>query len=481
VIVYDKATGPGGKMRTVNAGGARIDAGPTVFTMRDIFELIFDEAGSSLATELEVAPLEILARHAWDEDQRLDLFADRLSAADAIGRFAGADEAQRYIAFCAQCRKTFETLDDTFIRSQRPNPISLTRKTLANGVGGLLDIKPFGSLWRTLQQQFRDPRLQQLFGRYATYCGSSPFSAPATLMLVAHVEQEGVWVLPRGMHTLAQAMTDLAIRHGVQFRFDREIKDILVRHDRVSAVRDCRGETQVCDAIINNADPAALAAGLFGRDVQKAGQSNARPKRSLSAVTFSLKGMTSGFPLLHHNVFFSRDYRREFDDIFNHGRLPQEPTVYVCAQDRHDPGVDPTSPERLFCLTNAPARADSNPFTDQEIAACKTTTWETLRRCGLTVNEDPEAMVVTTPNDFERLFPATGGALYGQASHGWRASFTRPLARTAIKGLYLAGGATHPGPGVPMAALSGRLAAQSLLADQHSTARSHQVAMRGGT
>jgi 1-hydroxycarotenoid 3,4-desaturase len=97
------------------------------------------------------------------------------------------------------------------------------------------------------------------------------------------------------------------------------------------------------------------------------------------------------------------------------------------------------------------------------------------------VNEDPEAMAVTTPNNSEQLFPATGGALYGQASHGWRASFTRPLARTAIKGLYLAGGATHPGPGVPMAALSGRLAAQSLLADRGSTARSHQVAMRGGT
>jgi 1-hydroxycarotenoid 3,4-desaturase len=481
VVVYEKAAAPGGKMRAVKIGDARIDAGPTVFTMRDVFELIFDEAGAVLGEQLDVAPLEILARHAWDADSRLDLFADRQRSAQAISEFASAGEGRRYLDFCRQAGKTFKTLDDTFIRTQRPNPLSLTQRTLAEGLGGIRNIKPFGTLWGKLQSQFRDPRLRQLFGRYATYCGSSPFQAPATLMLVAHVEQEGVWVLRNGMQELALAMTRLAQNLGVTFHFEREISAIELRHGSVAAVRDATGGTQPCRAVISNADPAALARGLFGRHASRAVNGYDKAPRSLSAMTFSLCATARGFPLLHHNVFFSRDYQREFDDIFGRRQLPTEPTVYVCAQDRHTPGDAHPGKERLFCLTNAPAIGDSHHFDDREIAACMKTTWETLGRCGLQLDAERTETVVTSPSDFNRLFPASGGALYGQASHGWRASFTRPAARTRIAGLYLAGGATHPGPGIPMAAMSGRLAVQSLLADQRSIAQSSRVAMRGGT
>jgi 1-hydroxycarotenoid 3,4-desaturase len=192
-----------------------------------------------------------------------------------------------------------------------------------------------------------------------------------------------------------------------------------------------------------------------------------------------MQARAGGFPLLRHCVFFSRDYPAEFADLFRAGRLPSAPTVYVCAQDRGAADAPaPDGPERLLCLVNAPPHGDSRPLTEAEIAACETASFHLLARCGLTLERT--ATVATTPQDFEGLFPATGGALYGQAVHGPMASFRRPGARSKIPGLYLAGGSTHPGAGVPMAALSGRLAASSILADLASTATSRRTAMLGG-
>ena len=169
-----------------------------------------------------------------------------------------------------------------------------------------------------------------------------------------------------------------------------------------------------------------------------------------------------GFPLVRHNVFFSNAYAAEFDDIFTRRRLPQNPTIYVCAQDRGDMAEDRDS-DRLLILANAPAIGDAHHFTPAEIASCETRTFTLLERCGLTVTRAPETTVITSPTQWTRLFPATGGALYGLASHGSMAPFRRPGSNSRIPGLYLAGGSAHPGPGVPMAALSGRLAAAAIL------------------
>jgi 1-hydroxycarotenoid 3,4-desaturase len=498
VTLVEAAAAPGGKMRQVMVDGAAIDAGPTVFTMRWVFDQILAEAGVQLESLLRLTPLSVLARHAWrGHDQQLDLFADRQRSADTIAAFSSPAEARRFLAFCAQARRVYDALEGPYIRSQRPSLLSMGMDLGPRGLAVLAGLGPFATLWKSLARHFHDPRLQQLFGRYATYCGASPWAAPATLMLVAQVELDGVWAVDGGMHAVAVALAGLAQRKGVQIEYGQRCEQIVTRGSMpggaVSGVRLADGRLLAADSVVFNGDANALASGLLGAGVQGAAPPMVAAERSLSAVTWALRARSSGFPLLRHNVFFDADYRSEFDDIFGQHRLPRQGTVYVCAQDRGDRAEAGDAatfgvPERLLCLVNAPADGDQTgprgalrPSSDpQETDPCEHRSLALLRQCGLNLQWAPQQMLRTTPQDFHRLFPATGGALYGRATHGWMSSFSRPTAASAVPGLYLAGGSVHPGPGVPMAAMSGRLAAATLLAHLDSTSRSRRVRISGG-
>ncbi len=481
VTVLERADGPGGKMRQLSAGGQAMDAGPTVFTMRHVFEALFDRAGASFSDHVSLTPLDILARHAWTDGGRLDLHADVERSADAIGDFAGASEAGRFRAFAAESRAIFGMLDRTFMRAQRPSLAGLGVNMARAGMRNPLDLfrlRSFETLWSALGKAFNDPRLRQLFGRYATYCGSSPFSAPATLMLIAHAEQAGVWSVNGGMHALAQAIRALAEARGAGFRFGAHVARIRTGPDGVEGAELADGEFVPAGIVIFNGDYAALSGGLLGAGVARAAPPAKPDRRSLSAIVTCRLAEASGFDLIRHNVFFGNDYAGEFDSIFRQSRTPREPTVYVCAQDRDDAGLARSGPERLLCLINAPADGDRNGYADTEVASCEERASRLMERCGLRLAEGPSA--VTTPTGFNTLFPGTGGGLYGQASHGWRSSFLRPGSRTKVPGLYLAGGSVHPGPGVPMAALSGTLAAASALADLTLRRPSPRAATAGG-
>jgi 1-hydroxycarotenoid 3,4-desaturase len=494
VTVLDAAAGPGGKMRQLRVDGANIDAGPTVLTMRWVFEQILQDAGSSLAALPRLTPLSVLARHAWrGHDKTLNLYADLAQSADAIAQFSSPAQAKQFLAFCDQAKKIYARLEGPYIRSARPNFLQMVRDLGPGGLAALTGLGPFATLWQHLGRHFADPRLRQLFARYATYCGSSPWLAPATLMLITQVELDGVWAVEGGIHALALSLATLAQQRGAQLRYGQACERILVRDGRVTGVRLMGGEVLAADAVVFNGDANALAQGLLG-DEARAGQRRMQPQdRSLSAVTWAVHAQTSGFALDRHNVFFDDDYRAEFDDIFRHRALPFRGTVYVCAQDRGglapaphpslNAPVDPHPRERLLCLVNAPADGDSRPFDSSEIAPCQHRSLDLLAQCGLNLHiQNTQQVQVTTPADFHRLFPATGGALYGTANHGWMALFKRPGASSAKQpqGLYLAGGSAHPGPGLPMSAMSGRLAAETLLAHLDSTKRSHRVVISGG-
>lgn len=483
VLLLERAARVGGKMRQVHPAGRSVDAGPTVLTMRWVFEEIFSALGTTLDKHLHLTPADLLARHAWPTSggapQRLDLFADIDRSAEAIGAFAGPTEAQGYRRFCEYARRIYETVEQPFLRSERPTLSSTLSMAKELGVAALFHIDGHRTLWKALGDFFHDPRLRQLFGRYATYCGSSPFLAPATLNVIAHVERDGVWLVEGGMYKVASALAGLLEEAGGSIRCGAQVDEILVENGRASGVRLESGEQIAADAVVLNGDAEALAQGLFGTAAAKG---NVAPKeRSLSAITWALFAETRGFPLARHNVFFSSNYEAEFHQLFESAEVPIRPTIYVCAQDRDDQGSFSGGEERLLVLVNAPAVGDRKPLQPAEVAACETRCFDLLSRSGLYISRASGASVVTTPCDFNRLFPATGGALYGAASHGMTSPFGRAGSRTKLPGLYLTGGSAHPGAGVPMVALSGKLAAASALADLASTGRSRTAGTPGGT
>jgi 1-hydroxycarotenoid 3,4-desaturase len=468
VTLLERQASLGGKLRVL---GPRIDAGPTVFTMRWVFDEIFAGAGASFAERVPLQPARVLARHAWGPESRLDLFADLAETADAIGTFAGAKEASGFLKFSERAKDIYDTLEKPFLRAQLPTPVSLVSSGGISGLPGLLRISPFDTLGKALAKYFADPRLRQLFGRYATYSGSSPYLAPATLMLIAHVERDGVWLVQGGMYRLVEALAALAVEKSVKIRCGAEVGHIEILRSRVAGVTLADGERIDADMVVVNADPAALALKLFGEGVAAAVPPLSPRQRSQSAITWAFQARTEHFPLSRHNVFFSENYKAEFDDVFERGEPPNAPTIYVCAQDRDENGADVASAERLLCLINASADGDRKTYSQTEMQRWTQKMFAKLAQCGLRIHPAEGEMLTTAPDRFEALFPATGGALYGQTVHGSMATFRRPGAKTRIPGLYLAGGATHPGAGVPMAALSGRLAAAQALADGFSTRR----------
>lgn len=458
----------GGKARRLPSAAGPVDAGPTVFTMRPVFEELFAAAGAVLADHVRLIPARVLARHAWDDGSRLDLFADAAESEDAVGGFAGAKGAAEFRAFTAETRRLFEAFEGPVMHNPRPTPLGVAGAVARDALRLLPAIAPLSSMWRAVDRRFSDKRLAQLFARYATYVGGSPYLSPAILTLIWRAEAAGVWYVDGGMKALAQAIAELAAVRGAELRLGTAVTSVDVAGGRVRSVTLGSGEVVAASAVVFNGDPGALGAGLLGGGVVRGAPALPRINRSLSAWVWTFADRPAGFALDHHTVFFSGNYRAEFDDIFRARRTPREPTLYICAQDRLPGRALPEGAERLMMILNAPADGDKGAVAPEEVEACQTRVFERLARMGLILTP-PGRASLTTPDQFAALFPGTGGAIYGAAPHGTMATFRRPMTRTKVPGLYLAGGGAHPGPGVAMACLSGQLAAGAIMQDHALT------------
>lgn len=475
VTVLDRASGPGGKMRTVPSAVGPVDAGPTVFTMRHVFDALFDETGGRLEDWVDLTKSDLLARHWWKDGTSLDLFPVRARSQDAIADFAGPEDAAAFMRFCQDAERLFSAFDAPMMQSSELSQSALTLRVFSEPslIGAM---RPWATLAGSLKARFRDPHLRQLFGRYATYVGGSPYASPALLSLIWRAEEMGVWAVKGGMHGLAQALANHARALGATFRFNETVEKIEVQSGRVHAVQTEKGDRIPARTVVFNGDPAALKQGLLGPATENSIPDAATSPRSLSAWVWSFAAKPVGPNLDHHNVFFGSDSRSEFGPIAK-GRMPEDPTLYVCAQDRAA-GETPDGRERFEIIMNG---APTDAPDEKEKETCRTRTFEQLEAFGLRFQGAPDVDRLTSPYDFHQLFPASSGSLYGRSPHGMMAAFKRPTARTSLPGLYLAGGGAHPGAGVPMAALSGRHAAEAILTDHASTSRFRRTAMPGGT
>ena len=457
VTLVETRDAPGGRMRTIPSIAGPVDAGPTVLTLRSVFDDLFETCGQKLDHHLKLIPQPLLARHWWTDGSTLDLTTDLAENVDAVSRFAGKREAEGFRRFHALSARLYDAFDAPMMRASRPD-----QKAIA--IAALKDPKtwpallPGVTLDRLLAAHFRDRRLRQLFGRYATYVGGSPYRSPGVLALIWAAEAQGVWAVEGGMHRLAHALARLAEDQGVALRYGQPVARILRQGGRATGVQLADGRSLHADHVVFNGDPAALLAGLLGDGPRTAVAETSVHPRSLSAWVWSYAARATGQPLVHHNVFFADDPRREFGPIAA-GQMPEDATLYICAEDR-SAGQMPDGPERFEIIMNGPPGRPERP---EDFALCRSRTFDRLRQFGLTFDPVPGQTALTPPSGFATLFPGSQGSIYGLSPHGALASLKRPLARTTLPGLWLAGGGAHPGAGVPMAALSGQHAAEAIL------------------
>jgi phytoene desaturase len=314
----------------------------------------------------------------------------------------------------------------------------------------------------------RSTQLQQLLGRFATYVGANPYLAPATLNVIAHVElNEGVWYPTHGIYTLAQALVQLAVELGVEFHFDSPVKQISILDQQASGIILQDGRSVPASAVLANVDVATVYKNLLPQQpgIKAELEKLLSGERSCSGFILLLGVRGIRPTLVHHNIFFSSNYQQEFDQIFRLGIMPDDPTIYAAITSRSTPSDAPQDMENWFILVNAPSLG-SNWNWEARALDYRNLILDKLASFGYDLRKDILVERVITPIDLERMTGAYRGALYGLSSNNRWAAFRRVHNRShLLKGLYFAGGTTHPGGGIPMVTLSGKVASQMLIQD----------------
>lgn len=467
VIVLEQNPTIGGKMGRVVADGFHWDTGPSVITMRHVFEDLFSSAGRRLEDYLRLQPIEPLTRYFYPDGTVLDATRNLPRMLEQIGRLNPRD-VEGYLAYLHYVARLHRITGPVFIYDQPPALRSVLRVSPLDA----LRVDGLRTMDQAIQGFVRSPHLRQLLGRFATYVGASPYRAPATLNVIGHVELNGgVWYPTGGVYRIAEAMARLVQELGGEIRTSARVVSIDLASGaakpRVRGVTLADGAQLPAQSVIANVDVAQVYEHLLPPDLTAR-----RRVRRLLAMEPScsgfilLLGLRRTYPhLAHHNIFFSSDYRREFDAIFRQATPASEPTIYIAITSKTDPDHAPSGHENWFVLVNVPALGPAWDW-GQNAASYRDCVLDRLGEFGLDVREHLVAEQMITPLDLERLTGARQGALYGSSSNNRFAAFRRPHNRAPeVAGLYFAGGTTHPGGGVPLATLSGRVAAALALRD----------------
>ncbi len=464
VTVLEQNPAVGGKMSETTAQGFRFDTGPSVITMRGVFEDLFRAANRRLEDYLTLLPVEPLTRYFWADGcratsrhgSRLDLSRDLPKTAAQISALEPRD-LEGYLDFLAEAARLHRITGPVFTYGPPPSLESLKHVTLKDA----LSVDVVRTLQASIERRIRHPHLRQLLGRFATYVGASPYLAPATLGVIAHVElTEGVWYPQGGIYAIARAYEKLARELGVEIRLNTRVKEICLHGKQVSSVLLENGDILPASTLISNLDVTSTYS-LIQSD-RAARRLDTLKKRNVSCSgMILLLGVEGAYPdLAHHNIFFSSDYRREFEQIFSERVLPDEPTIYLCITSKTDAAHAPAGCENWFVMANAPALDPASSVVDKSAVSEKLL--NRLASLGLDVRDKIRYQQLLTPLDIQQKTGAYRGALYGVSFNDRFAPFKRPHNRSEFEGLYFVGGTTHPGGGVPMVTLSGKLVAHMI-------------------
>jgi phytoene desaturase len=467
VTLLEKNSTPGGKMNVVEAEGFRFDTGPSLVTLPGVIADTFRVAGRRIEDYLTLKQVDPICRYRFADGPNLDISANLPRLVSEVGNLAPGDVTGLF-RFLTYSRTLFERAGPVFLLRERPH----LRDLLARRALDALRIDAHLSMHRAVRRFFKDERLVQLFDRYATYNGSSPFKAPATLSIIPYIEiAGGGWYIEGGLYRLVEGLMEVARELGVNFQPDSEVAEILVqpragvRSAHASGVRFRGGGALSTDALVVNADPMYAYPSLVPEQFhdRRLVRRMERLEPSCSGFVMLLGIRGEYHQLSHHNIFFSKDYRAEFDSIFERREPAPDPTIYVVCTSRSDTAQAPPGHSNLFILVNAPAltpeadwRAWQGQYRDRILTR--------LEREGLRdLRERIAYEQVITPLDFQEKYHAWQGSIYGLSSNSRRTAFLRPPNRApGLPNLFFVGGSVHPGGGIPLVLLSARLAARMI-------------------
>ncbi len=471
VVLFERNPWLGGKAAVLTEGGFRFDMGPTILLMPSVLRRIFAEADRDLNQELDLIPLDPQWRSFFADGTVLDLHASLEKMKVALDTFApGAKASRGYERFLDLSKR----LDDIsrryfFWRSIGSLKDMFDPSTAASlsTLGDVIQMRPWSSVGATIRGFVTEPRVSQMLDHFTQYVGSSPDLSPAVLCGIAHMQTgEGVWYPRGGTRAVAEALSRLAADLGVEFHCETNVSRIQTdREGAVSGVLLDDGRTVDLAAVVSNSDSVLTHRELLsGTPASRKFEKRRGYEAACSGVVLYL-GLDRRYEqLCHHNFVFSRDPHEEFDAIYRKGEPAPDPTCYVCAPAVTEPEVAPTGGEALYVLVHTPYL---RPHHDWKALypGYRRTILEKLRTCaGLSDIEDRiQVERWLTPQDIRDRYHVLDGAIYGLASHGRFTGAFKPANRSPdVPGLYLAGGAAHPGPGMPMVMMSGWIAADTL-------------------
>jgi phytoene desaturase len=453
VTILEKNSTPGGKINEISAQGFRFDTGPSLLTMPFILEKLFEYCDAEIADFLDIQPIDPICRYFYPNGIQFDCYQDTCLNTAQIQQFA-PDDVQAYKKFITYTEQLYERTKDAFLY----NPLYGLSDLGNLNFTDFLKINAFQTVSDRIDKQFKSTELQQFFKRFTTYNGSSPYQAPATLNVIPYVELSlGGYYLNGGMYSLIKALTTLAENKGVHIQYDAEITKINTTDNKIAGVTDIDSNFHPADIVVSNSDASETYLHLANKEdislLKRKRVANVEPSCSGFVLMLGIDKIYNA--LTHHNIFFSKDYKREFKQIFEEKIMPKDPTIYIANTSHTNPQDAPKGGSNLFVLVNAPY-LNNNIDWDNEEKRYKKMIIRKLQEHGLTdLSDHIEYSDTITPKDFYQKYRSNRGSIYGTSSNGKLAAFMRPKNKSrSIKGLYLVGGSTHPGGGIPLVTLS---------------------------
>ena len=456
ITIIEKNSNLGGKMNVLEKDGFKFDTGPSLITLPKVFEELYESLEEDLHDHIELIKVNPLFKYMFDPGEEL-LYSSNLSDLEKL--FNDNEELgnEKFYNFITKSSKLFRLSEKTFFKKELLSTPNFTDLILFFKSPFKLFFQNYEKL---IEKTFKNEKIRKIFNRYPTYVGSSPYKSSSILSIIPFMELSfGAWYIKGGLYKLIESLENLLISNNIEIKKNKKVASIDQENGIIKSVTLSDGEKILTDIIVSNVDP------LITKSMLDKKYEVSNENLSMSGLVF-LVGINKKIPeLLHHNVIFSDNYKKEFEEIFDYGQFPSDPTVYINCPTKTDFSLAPNNSESIFLMCNSPATKeiwDENSIKESLEKVRMSLAKHKLEK----IIDEAKFIESITPNDIEKKFAAPFGSIYGKVSHGIKGTvFRHPNKDKNIKGLYYVGGGVHPGGGTPTVIMSGNIVSKKILED----------------